>query len=358
MPDLAGQAPTLGEHPLVPRHLRRGFRDGFLLWRHAATGLVARPQLVLAVLVLATVGFVAGNFADKSATTAKGALKPRGRSVAASRTFLAKWRQPYEKDPVAGFLGPAAFAFIVPLFDAAVTITPVALEHVPYFGEERDHAKSHPGHAFVSLCGFLAVTAVLFLPVFVGLLGWVRDARQPVRISAWARYLRESYWPMAKGMSVFFAVAFASLLAAALLSWAVAGLGRLVGRSVNAQDSFPLLAVAGVVPLILAPFAIVGRRLGTRQGIVEGWRLLRANWPAMIALFLLFRVGREVFAVWTALAPWPLTDDKGWLIVAPGSVAWSWLAHVGEALLGLWLAYAFMAIATEPSAALTEANPE
>jgi hypothetical protein len=320
-----------------------------LLSGHATARFLARPELVLAVLTLATVGFVAGNFPPEPRVIGQPGTKPSERSVPAQHSFWAKWRQPYEKDLVGSLLVPHDFAFTVPLFDSAITVTPRVLHYMPYFDDV--HKGAPAGSEFIALCGFFAVTAAVFLPVLVCLLGWIRDAQHPLRISACPRYLRESYWPMAKGMLIFFGVAVGSLLVGAVLAAAVAALARLGGRAINENNLGLILAYLGILLLTLAPFAVVGRRFGTRQGIAEGWRLLRANWPAMVVLFLVLRLALEAVAIWTLLAPWPLTKQTGSLIVAPGAVAWSWAARMGEAMLGLWLAYAYMEMATEPPAA-------
>jgi hypothetical protein len=351
MPDLSEQPPAGLEYLTRPPVRRRGFRDGWMLSRHTAARLLARPELVLVVLALASVEFFTGDVLLAPTAHVRTSLKSPARSVAANRTILTKWAQPYRKD-LAGnvLLGSAVLTFEIPLFYPATAFTPPALEYLPYFHEGRGAPASH---AFIATCGFLAVAGILFLPVYICLLGCIRDAQQQLRLAACSRYLRESYWPMAKGMVIFFGVAFASLLAAGLIELAVTLLAR--GHFAS-TGRLGYLAFVCIVPLTLAPFAIVAHRMGTRQGIAEGWRLLRANWPAMLVLFIVVRVASEVVDVCKLLAPWPLTNDAGWLIVALGPAAWSWATQMMEVLLALWLAYAFMEIATETPAAVAEAS--
>jgi hypothetical protein len=105
--------------------------------------------------------------------------------------------------------------------------------------------------------------------------------------------------------------------------------------------------------LMLAPFVIMARGAGWWRGIVEGLRLLRRYWPAVIAVFIIFRVGWEVLVVWDALSPWETNWATG-LSSPPTMLLWSWVGTAALALLGLWVAYALMEIACAPQPAQAE----
>ena len=65
MSDLPEQPAIFPGYAPLPRIRRRGFRDGRLLPRDAATRFVAHPELLQDVLALPIVGFVAGKFPEQ-----------------------------------------------------------------------------------------------------------------------------------------------------------------------------------------------------------------------------------------------------------------------------------------------------
>ena len=75
----------------------------------------------------------------------------------------------------------------------------------------------------------------------------------------------------------------------------------------------------------------------------------------LVGLFVIFRAGYEVLAVWKALAPWPI---EGGLIyrVMWGPATWMWAHNVGLALLGLWVAYGCMEVAKGVTMAAAKSN--
>ena len=105
---------------------------------------------------------------------------------------------------------------------------------------------------------------------------------------------------------------------------------------------YEVLVLAPLLLFLLAPYAIVMQRLNAERGIVEGWRLLRSNWLALVALLVMFRVGYEVVSLWNAATPLELSRE--WQRV------WQWACWMAQAALGVWLAHAFMEIAKAPRA--------
>ena len=80
------------------------------------------------------------------------------------------------------------------------------------------------------------------------------------------------------------------------------------------------------------------------------------RWLALVTLFVLYRVGYEVIAVWKALSPWPAY--RAYLSLSlPAPLLWTWVGEMALALLGLWLAYAFMEIATRTEATALQQKP-
>jgi hypothetical protein len=77
-----------------------------------------------------------------------------------------------------------------------------------------------------------------------------------------------------------------------------------------------------------------------------------------VGLFIVYRVGWEIIAAWSAATPWDrwggLPSRAPSLSSPPVLLAWSWVATMGATLLGLWLAYAFMEIARGPTPATEE----
>jgi hypothetical protein len=127
-----------------------------------------------------------------------------------------------------------------------------------------------------------------------------------------------------------------------LLRW----LAHHVGRG-GAVTVWSALVIIPFVLLILAPFAIVAQNTGAWRGISQGLRLLGRNALALIGLFVISWIGYQVLLLCDAAAWLPGALDS-WFIrfSLPGlTIFWSWVHWVGMALLGLWVAYAFMEIA-------------
>jgi hypothetical protein len=89
------------------------------------------------------------------------------------------------------------------------------------------------------------------------------------------------------------------------------------------------------------------------EGAKTSLRLLREHWPALLALLVIFRVGYEVLTLWNAVPGWPERSYQVWGAWLP--MAWRLVVVAGDALLGLWLAHAFMELARAPVEASTQA---
>jgi len=190
----------------------------------------------------------------------------------------------------------------------------------------------------------------------VGLLGWVRDARRPLRVGDWIAYWRAHYVSV---LSIVLLVA----LCASVISFAVGWIGlakglewhlwspkRIEPRGMVLTTLHQVVVVMLLLAVMLAPFVAVARGLGPWSAIVAGLRLMRHHWLSLLALFIVFRVGWEVLAPWSAFAP-QSAGNGGWIGALSAPEAWRhWAGLVGLALLGLWAAYAFMEMAREPEA--------
>jgi len=344
----------------VARALARAARRGvaeLALASRAARQFRSRPGLALAVAALASLGFIS-TYTSRAITwryLARG-LSPRARRdvevhrLRVPRTFLRRWALVYQHG---GWL-----------------LTPILLEPATRFAAPLRHPSElvsgwmglasyrlwPPKPSVIEPRDFLRYYSAIVIPtellatlLFVGLLGWVRDGDQPLRLRAWPRYWRDHYLPvLALGLIV---VAWGLLWLTLSLSIGARFEARFIAHPVGyIIQSLPIWA------LLLAPFVIVGRRVGVRAGIVEGIRLLRSRWASLVALFLIFRLCYEALVVWKAAAPWALRAPMMSISIASPAVWWAWAHDVGLALLGLWLAYAFMDIARGPAAPMENAD--
>jgi hypothetical protein len=284
--------------------LSRGFLDGLFLARYAAGMLVRRPLLTVVVAILAGIGFF-------------------------SLTF---------------FTTHLAWLFTAPLGAAAVTVVPLAWSPLLLLGGLND---ASVGRYLLVTSAMSPLAFVLFLLVLVGLLGWVRDADKPLRISAWPMYWRRHYAPVI----LVTLILTASLVVSLLIGFAflIAFMIPLVSPSLEEQRILNIAAnglpLIPAVIMMLAPFAAVAQGLRARSAIAESWRLLHNNGGALVALFLVF----ACFCVPLLLRGMPGVPEAaaGFLLGGRGRAPlwWQCLQYVGLALLGLWLAHAFMEIA-------------
>jgi hypothetical protein len=306
--------------------LSRGFLDGLFLARYAAGMLVRRPLLTVVVAILAGIGFFSLTFFT---------------------THLAwHWPPSARLSPIGN---PAAFwqpvwLFTAPLGAAAVTVVPLAWSPLLLLGGLND---ASVGRYLLVTSAMSPLAFVLFLLVLVGLLGWVRDADKPLRISAWPMYWRRHYAPVI----LVTLILTASLVVSLLIGFAflIAFMIPLVSPSLEEQRILNIAAnglpLIPAVIMMLAPFAAVAQGLRARSAIAESWRLLHNNGGALVALFLVF----ACFCVPLLLRGMPGVPEAaaGFLLGGRGRAPlwWQCLQYVGLALLGLWLAHAFMEIA-------------
>jgi len=313
------------------------------LARRAAYRLRARPTITFVVLLLASIGFFS-NLLTREILLRRSDPEYRlhQRFTRASERqpdvpFTQRWLREYQRRliyplvliPLVGFAGPL-------------------------------HGATHPADQWIMLLAFpftprtpeippwrvTALVLLLGIPSFaistlflVGLLGWVRDGDKPIGLSAWPRYWRDHYLPV-------LGISFLLLLWGGL--WmSFTNVTHLLDWTVGPDVNHVMLYLP-VWILILAPFVIIARHVGLKAGAVESIRLLRERWVGLLALFVAYRVGYEVLFIWRAAAPWPLEWWAVNLSIASPAMWWRWAYHAGFALLGLWLAYAFMEIAKSP----------
>jgi len=307
----------------IPVRDRRGFRDGLRLARDAARRLVRRRDLLLVVIVLAAAGSIsttlvinAGGGNDSIADSSAG--RRTGVSV-----FVYRWQQAYVGQELEGIVWRPASAYVAPLKSLT--------DLVPWW---RWIGRSSNGYGWWFAIS-LVLAWVVWLLLYVGLLGWIRDSDKPIRLLAWPGYWRRHLPGVVLVTLLAIAVGWAS-------TWAIL---RAVSRDSIAWQLAIGLSLVVYTPFFLAPFVVVGRKLGASDAIVEGWRLLRDNWAALLALFVIYRVGYELLSVFTALTPWEASAGVMQTPAIAAGVAWDCAYSVGFGVLGLWLACAFMEIA-------------
>jgi hypothetical protein len=207
------------------------------------------------------------------------------------------------------------------------------------------------GRYFVVSIAMAPLAFVLSLLVLVGLLGWVRDAGEPLRISAWPMYWRRHYAPVLLVTVILTGSVVASTLIG-LVCLAITMLAVTISLgSPSLGEERILNVIANGLPLIpavimmLAPFTAVAQGLRARAAIAASWQLLRNNGDAVVALFVIF----AFFCVPLLFRGMPgVPESAGGFFLGgrgPAALSWQCLQYVGLALLGLWLAHAFMAIA-------------
>jgi hypothetical protein len=314
------------------------FLYGFSLARRAGRMLIRRPSLTLAVLLLASLTWLSdmGAYETYLRRYEPEKLHQARSAPWAGVSFTELWASRYRHVPIGHMLIQPLYSYTRPLGQTTGLLSRwIAIPMVPLLGDPLAPRLQR----FVSTLaggGALAAAGVLFL---VGLLGWVRDSDRRLRLAAWPSYWRTHYAPV-------FLVA---LIGAALMALQYGGpwwWRPLAGVVTLAQT-------AASIALMLAPFAIVAGGVGAGRGIAEGLRLLGRHWLALVVLFIVFRVPYELLSMWMTLAQLHLSEPM--LISRPSaSLLWMWPNYLGSALLGLWLAHAFMEIAKEPVAA---ANP-
>jgi len=327
----------------------------------AARQLRRRPGLVLAVVFLASFAFLS-NLLSMEIMAARGwyAASPRDVYLRSLETrprlgFFERWLAQYDEPSHALFFGPLR-NFLSPLAQEdrvadgwiQLLVTPFLLRSLP--AGSQPPGPPIPAMA-LSWLSVLLLVAVHFL-VFVALVGSMLSVETRVTTATIRQSWRAHYWPV-------FAVAFVGFV---VVNGLLAPYGWLWRRwsdtsFADVLDIALRVAVAAVaIALMLAPFVIMGRGVGWRRGIIEGIRLLGRRWLALVTLFVLYRIGYEVVSVWNALSPWP-TERRALTLTIPVPVLWVWVGEIGIAVLGLWVAYAFVEIAKCQATAPTGTGP-
>jgi len=317
----------------------------------AAYRLRGRPGIALAVLILASLGFFSKVITNELLfRRLYPEYSPRQVFARVSESYshtsvTYRWLRDYTAgDPsYALIFRPLQQEFARPLaraygFADACTRLPRLAFIPPGEGTPAEQRKAR-----VPLIVFFAIAQIVELAVavavVVALLGWMLGTSPLIGATELRRNWKLHYWPVFAVVAAEWAISMAVLWPLPYV-WARIPHEPLVDAILNVVTAAP------VVLLTLAPFVVMGRGVGWRQGIVEGLRLLRRRWLALVTLFVLYRVGYEGLAVWRALPPWPTYRTYSSLSI-PAPLAWMWVSEMGLALLGLWLAYAFMEIARQ-----------
>jgi len=310
----------------------------------AARQLRARPAVLLAVLLL-TSGGVIGRIVASEMMLRRDSYpgyRERQRSAGGVERqpnipFAERWLMRYQRDAAGALVMEPLAAFYAPLRQPThladrwlgASITPL----VP----RSDEVPSW--RIALLMLSVVVPTAVVGTLIFVGLVGWMRSGNRRLAVADLRHYWRAYYGP-ALAVALVGVAAYSVLQTPAYFRSGPAW----IYQTPLAYLLFRLLMRALGVALMLAPFVVVVRGVGARKAIVEGWGLLGSRWLALVTLFALYRVGYELLNLWQALAPWPAYRSLLHLNL-PGPLMWSWVHDLGMALLGLWLAYAFMEIA-------------
>jgi hypothetical protein len=311
-----------------------GFRDGFSLARFAASRLAQRPGLTFAVVVLAAVSFLSLTYF--------------------SEHLAWHWPPKVLPSPVTNLTAvwQPVWLFCAPLVAAAISVAPLAWLPLTLLGAVNDTNVS--SYVVVSVA-MLPLASAVGLLVLVGLLGWTRDSDKPLRIAAWPRYWRR-YFAFILLINL---VLIGCVIGALLIGLPILGV-VIIGSNLGLEGQnilnvlFNGVLVLPAVLLMLAPFAVVARGLGVRGAISEGGRLLRNNSPALLALFLIFIF---FYGCLSLGGPWPWAPSSGSAGSGPGTpLWWEWLQYEILAVLGLWVAHAFMEIARPTTVAAPSAG--
>jgi len=322
----------------------------------AAYRLRGRPSIALAVLILASVGFFT-RVVNSEAMMRR--LYPdyhtRQQVAYASQTasaipFSERWLGPYRGDPTLGLLFQPFMSFAPPLSRAeAVVDGAIRLLRTPFVPPL--DAVSPPARAKVmAVVGWLTLALIVAVHalVFVALVGWMAQGSPRPDMREFAGFWRSHYWRV-------LAVLVIAFIAENATRMPLQGVWSRASQSAVLAIACYVAAAVPVAALMLAPFVVVGQGVGWAPGILEGVRLLGRRWLALVTLFVLYRVGYEVIAVWKALSPWAAYQTYLSLNM-PAPLMWTWAGEMCFALLGLWLAYAFLEIAAGPRPAVRSSD--
>jgi len=341
----------------APSTSRAGLRYGFTLARSSARMVIRRPGLTLAVLLLASLTLLsnAAVYETHVRLYEPGALRREQQPMPPRGTLVERWARWYQQRYVVvvdSVLWRPLRRYVAPLGRT----TSVLEGWVSWAARAAKPVLKNRWHRtspwfLLAMLGFGTATAVGSTLFLVGVLGWLRDRDRRVSISAWPRYWRAHYAPVVAVvlmLAVWQALRYIPRSHWSALVGVFDSFGR-VGIVVGAALIEAVL-VAPLVALMLAPFVMVARGLGVRAGIVESLRLLRRYWPALIVLFLIFRLGYELLTIWWLLL-WPRFIQPLLITITrpTSALLWLWAHYAAIALLGLWLAHAFMEIARRPA---------
>ena len=333
------------------------FLRGFALARDAARQITGRPGLTLAVLLLASLALLSDTAARETYVRLykPDVLRREQRRMPPRETVVQRWARGYQQRYVVvvdSVLWRPLRRYVAPLGRT----TSVLEGWVSWAARAAKPVLKNRWHRtspwfLLAMLGFGTATAVGSTLFLVGVLGWLRDRDRRVSISAWPRYWRAHYAPVVAVvlmLAVWQALRYIPRSHWSALVGVFDSFGR-VGIVVGAALIEAVL-VAPLVALMLAPFVMVARGLGVRAGIVESLRLLRRYWPALIVLFLIFRLGYELLTIWWLLL-WPRFIQPLLITITrpTSALLWLWAHYAAIALLGLWLAHAFMEIARRPA---------
>ena len=305
----------------------------------AAQQVRRRPGLVLAVVFLATIAFHSSVLNEQARLRGYPGYDARSSyamavEAQAESNFFERWLDRYRLRPGEPLLFRPLHAFTIPLASAdSVADGWIRLAARPLFPL---HARMNADWALRSVAISIPMVLIRAL-ILVALIGSIKDGSTSVTSADVRRYWKEHYWPVLPilliGMGIWYG------FEAMILHW-----WERIVEIPNMDTLAELTLLAPAVTLMLAPFVVVGRGVGWTTGIIEGLRLLRRRWFALVTLFVLYRVGYELIPMWNALSPWPAR--RAFLNLSiPAPVLWVWVGEIGIAVLGLWVAYAFVEIA-------------
>ncbi|HUT73916.1 MAG TPA: hypothetical protein VM221_03660 [Armatimonadota bacterium] len=321
--------------------------NAFCVARTAAGRLVHRPGLALAVVALASVAFVSNAFFNDAASP-----RHHPRSDDRRPPFAQRWHALYRApglhalvwQPLAGFTEPA------------YPLTHIADGWSAFIGRRQaPNSSFDPTRMLAARAILLSLVTALVLAWLLGAITVKDDSSR--KAAGAAQRLRAHYLPIL--LVVLVPAAWQFMMGAIIFGRGPApgvNLLRWLAHHVGRDGALSVWYASAMIPfvlLMLAPFAIVAQNTGAWRGISQGLRLLGRNVLALIGLFVIAWGGYQALLLCDAAAslPAPLVS---WFIMLslPGlTIFWSWVHWVGMALLGLWVAYAFMEITRGPAEA-------
>jgi hypothetical protein len=147
----------------------------------------------------------------------------------------------------------------------------------------------------------------------------------------WRDYVRNRYAPLLAFLLIGFALTTMSPYLLLIVWWAGA-------RGDALWETSLWVPYATAVLMMLAPYMIVGRKLGAWGGLKAGVVALWQRGWTLLVLFVIYRVVQE--AIFCTQLAGPRARDGYW---DSGAVyMWQGMIHLLQGLLGFWLAMALM----------------